>query len=178
MSLTICYTHYKIQVRVCRDVVSATQEDFAPNLWHKRLAHISEKGLEILVKKSLIPFAKGMSLKPCDYYLSGKQNRMSFRIPSIRKLNVLDFVYSDVCGPIDVESLGGNKYFVTFIEDASQKVWVYFLKTKDQVFEHFKKFHAMAKRKKRKPLKCLRTKHSLYICWIWRCRIWLQVMGF
>ena len=116
-----------------------------------------KKGLQILAKKSLIRFSKGMSLKPCDYYLSGKQNRMSFRIPSIRKLNVLDFVYSNVCGPIDVESLGGNKYFVTFIEDASQKVWVYFLKTKDQVFEHFKKFHAMAEREKRKPLKCLHT---------------------
>ena len=116
-----------------------------------------KKGLQILAKKSLIRFSKGMSLKPCDYYLSGKQNRMSFRIPSIRKLNVLDFVYSDVCGPIDVESLGGNKYFVTFIEDASQKVWVYFLKTKDQIFEHFKKFHAMAEREKGKPLKCFRA---------------------
>ena len=91
---------------------------------------------------------------------------------------MLDLVYSDVCGPIDMESIGGNKNFVTFIDDASRKVWVYFLNTKDQVFEHFKKFHAMAEREKMKPLKCLRTKHSLYICWIWRCRIWLQVMGF
>ena len=70
-----------------------------------------------------------MSLKPCDYYLFGKQHRVSFRIPSTRNTNVLDLVYFDVCGPIDVESLGGNKYFVTFIDDASQKVWVYFLKT-------------------------------------------------
>ena len=68
-----------------------------------------KKGLQILAKKSLIRFSKGMSLKPCDYYLYGKQNRMSFRIPSIRKLNVLDFVYSNVYGSIDVESLGGNK---------------------------------------------------------------------
>ena len=36
-------------------------------------------------------------------------------------------------------------------------MWVYFLKTKDQVFEHFKKFHAMVEREKGKPLKCLRT---------------------
>ena len=51
---------------------------------------------------------------------------MSFRIPSTRKTNVLDLSYSDVCSPIDVESLGGNKYVVTFIDDASQKLWVYF----------------------------------------------------
>ena len=115
----ICCTLYKTQVKVCKDVVSATQEDSMSNLWHKRLAHISEKGLEILVKKSLIPFAKGMSLKPCDYCLFEKQQRVSFCIPTTRKPNVLDLIYSDKCGPIDVESLGGNKYFVTFIDNSS-----------------------------------------------------------
>ena len=114
-----------------------------PNLWHKQLAHMSEKVLHILAKNSLIPFAKGMSLKPWDYYLFGKQHRVSFSIPSTRKPNVLDLIYSNVCGPIDMESLGGNKYFVTFIDEASRKVWVYFLKTKYQVFEHFKKFHVI-----------------------------------
>ena len=39
-------------------------------------------------------------------------------------------------------------------------MWVYFLKIKDQVFEHFKKFHAMAEREKGKPLKCLRTNNG------------------
>ena len=109
---------------------------------------MSEKGLQILAKKSLIPFAKSTSLNPCDFCLFGKQHRVLFNIPSTRKLNVLDLFYSDVCGPIDVETLGGNKYFVAFIDDASRKVWVYILKTKDQVFKHFKKFHAMVKREK------------------------------
>ena len=59
----ICCTLYKTQVKVCKDVVSATQEDSTPNLWHRRLAHMSEKGLQILAKKSIIPFANDMSLK-------------------------------------------------------------------------------------------------------------------
>ena len=109
---------------------------------------MSEKELQILAKKSLIPFAKGTSLNPCNFCLFGKQHRVSFNIPSIRKPNVLDLVYSDVCGPIDVETLGGNKYIVTIIDDASRKVWVYILKTKDQVFKHFKKFHAMVEKEK------------------------------
>ena len=41
----ICCTLCKIQVKVCKDVVSATQEDSTPNLWHRQLAHMSEKGL-------------------------------------------------------------------------------------------------------------------------------------
>ena len=64
-------------------------------------------------------------------------------------------VYFDVCGPMKVETLGGSKYFVTFIDDASQKIWVYFLRTKDQVFQYFKRFHAMVERAAGKPLKCL-----------------------
>ena len=56
-----------------------------------------------------------------------------------------------------MDSLGGNKYFVTFIDDALREVWVYLLKTKDQVFEHFNKFHAIAEREKGKPLKRLCT---------------------
>jgi transposase InsO family protein len=70
---------------------------------------------------------------------------------------VLDLVYSDVCGPFEVESLGDNRYFLTFIDDASRKMWVYFLRTKDQVFNYFQEFHVMVERETNKKLKCLRS---------------------
>lgn len=66
-------------------------------------------------------------------------------------------VYSDVYGPIEVESLDDQKYFLTFIDEASRKLWVYFLKTKDEVFQHIQEFHAMVEREIGKKLKCLRT---------------------
>ena len=56
------------------------------------------------------------------YFLFGKQHRVSFSRTSKRKLELLEMVYSDVCGPIGVESIGENRYFVTFVDDASQKV--------------------------------------------------------
>ena len=43
-------------------------------------------------------------------------------MPSTRKPNVLDLIDSNLYGPIDVESIGGNMYFVIFIDDASQKL--------------------------------------------------------
>jgi transposase InsO family protein len=70
---------------------------------------------------------------------------------------VLDLVYSNVCGPFEVESLDDNQYFLTFIDDASRKVWVYFLRTKDQVFNYFQEFHVMVERETDKKLKCLRS---------------------
>ena len=95
---------------------------------------MSEKRLQILAKKNSIPFAKGTLLDPCDYFLLGKQHRISFSSKSRKNSEILELVYYDVCGPIEVESLGGYKYFVTFIDDALRKTSVYFLKSKDQVF--------------------------------------------
>ena len=111
-------------MKVCGGQLNAVDDDTSPNLWHKRLAHMSKKGLQILAKQSLIPMAKGKSLNPCDYYLFGKQHRVSFQKNSTIKLEQLELVYYDVCGPMEVDLLGGKKYFVTFIDDASRKTWV------------------------------------------------------
>ena len=63
--------------------------------------------------------AKDKSSNPYDYCLFGKQHRVSFQKNSIGKFEKLELVYSDVCGPIEVDSLGGKKYFITFIDDTS-----------------------------------------------------------
>ncbi|GJX01730.1 retrovirus-related pol polyprotein from transposon TNT 1-94 [Tanacetum coccineum] len=55
------------------------------------------------------------------------------------------------------KTLGGCSYFVTFIDDHSRKVWVYTLKTKDQVLDVFKQFHALVERQTGKKLKCIRS---------------------
>ena len=36
-------TFYKTQLNLCNNVISVAQEDSLPNLWHRRLAHMSEK---------------------------------------------------------------------------------------------------------------------------------------
>ena len=66
-------------------------------------------------------------------------------------------MHLDVCGPLKVKSFGGALYFVTFIDDYSGKLWVYALKSKDQVLEKFKEFHASVERQSGKKLKCIRT---------------------
>jgi 5'-3' exoribonuclease 2 len=69
---------------------------------------------------------------------------------------VLDLVHSDVC-KMSVRSMGGEKYFVTFIDDFSRKVWVYVLRTNDQVLSVFKQFQVSVERETEKKIKCLRT---------------------
>ena len=101
--------------------------------------------------------AKDKSSNPYDYCLFGKQHRVSFQKNSTQKLEKLELVYYDFYGPMEVDSLGGNKYFVIVIDDVSKKTWEYLLHTKSQVFQYFKKFHAMVERKMGNPLKWLRT---------------------
>ena len=71
--------------------------------------------------------------------------------------NLLHIVYSDVCGSFEVPSLGGNRFFVSFVDEFSRKMWTYLLKVKSEVFENLKKFTAMTKKQSGKKLKILRT---------------------
>ena len=52
----------------------------------------------------------------------------------------LELIHSDVCGPVPSTYLSGYEYYVTFIDDYSRKTWIYFLKTKNEVFGKFKEF--------------------------------------
>ncbi|XP_059291841.1 F-box/LRR-repeat protein At5g63520-like [Lycium ferocissimum] len=93
----------------------------------------------------------------CEHCLAGKQNRVSFKshLPS-RKTELLELVHSHLWSNED-EDCGGALYFATFIDDCSRKLWVYVLKTKDQVLGVFKQFQASVERETGKKLKCIRT---------------------
>ena len=54
-------------------------------------------------------------------------------------------------------SLEGSRYYMTFIDDSSKKVWVYFLKNKYDVFETFKKWKAMVETETGLKVKCLKS---------------------
>ena len=52
----------------------------------------------------------------------------------------LELIHSDVCGPFRICSTGGAKYFVTFTDDFSRKIWIYFITHKNQKLEKFQQF--------------------------------------
>ncbi|GJZ30517.1 putative RNA-directed DNA polymerase [Tanacetum coccineum] len=149
---------YMTHPKISKSIVNAVDNDDMTELWHKRLGHMSEKGMSILSKKNVLSGVHDINLKKCSHCLAGKQTRLAFKSRSpFRMENILDLVHSDVCGPMKTKTLGGCSYFVTFIDDHSRKVWVYTLKTKDQVLDVFKQFHALVERQTGKKLKCIRT---------------------
>ena len=76
-------------------------------------------------------------------------------------LNISD---SYVFGPVNIKSLGEAPYFVTFIDDASRKVWACPMKNKSEVFGTFQKFHVAVERETKKLLKCLRIDNGGEYC--------------
>ena len=56
-----------------------------------------------------------------------------------------------------MQSLGGSRYFVLFINDFSRMVWVYFMKQKSEVFENFKIWKAEVENQTERKMKYLRS---------------------
>lgn len=63
----------------------------------------------------------------------------------------------DVCGLMQIDFVGGNIYFVTFIDDHSRMLWTCLIKRKYEVFKVFKKFKSMVERQSRHKLKVFKT---------------------
>jgi len=64
-----------------------------------------------------------VAMKLCEEYYVAKQTRNSFNnaLP-MKSKQKLEIVHSNVCGPYEVNSLGGNCYFLTFIYEFTRKV--------------------------------------------------------
>lgn len=52
----------------------------------------------------------------------------------------LDLIYSDLCGPFPIPSLGGSIYYISFIDDVTRVTWVQFLKRKSDASTIIKNF--------------------------------------
>jgi len=91
--------------------------------WHI-YGHLRYKGLNTLVKKEMVrdPPTLKEETGVCSDCKMGKQHRES--IPKKAKWRTtmkLELIHSDVCGPINPQSNGGNRYFIAFTNDFSRK---------------------------------------------------------
>ncbi|KAB2626788.1 retrovirus-related Pol polyprotein from transposon TNT 1-94 [Pyrus ussuriensis x Pyrus communis] len=101
--------------------------------FHKRLCHLNIGNLKRMQRE-------GMK-EVCEGYVSGKMHRELFNKEKVLRVSYpLELVHIDVCGPMKNEPIGGNRYFIIFIDDFLGIYWVYFLINKSDVFNAFKKF--------------------------------------
>jgi hypothetical protein len=129
-------------------------------LCHRRLGHVSIKKLKQLQNSNLVSgfsLLRTTNLEICKSCLEGKHHMSKFPKEGGQKaIEPLEIGHYDICGPMKVMLLGGALYFDTFIDDFSRKTIVNFLRFKNQNFEKFKKFKALAKKQTRKLFKIFR----------------------
>ncbi|KAE8674537.1 hypothetical protein F3Y22_tig00111745pilonHSYRG00059 [Hibiscus syriacus] len=125
-------------------------------LWHQKLGNMSEQGMKVLVEKKLLTSLTKVSLPLCEHCITSKQHRLKFNTSNSRGKSVLELVHSNVW-QAPVTSLGGAKYFVSFIDDYSRRCWVHPIKKKSDVFSTFKNFKAWVELDSGNKIKCFRT---------------------
>ena len=79
----------------------------------------------------------------CKGCAHGKNTKNAFPRSNNKTKRTLDIFHSDVCGSMSATSLSEYVYYVSFIDDYSCNTWIYFLKSKDEVFGKFKEFKAL-----------------------------------
>ena len=94
----------------------------------------------------------------CEACTLGKMHRSSFQKQSQhRATQLLEIIHSDICGPMQVESIGGSKYMLTFTDDYSRYTTVYFLKNKNEVIVKFKHYVSQVENRSGHNINTFRT---------------------
>ena len=103
----------------------------ACELWRWRFGHLHYIALPGLQKMVIgMPEVSPKHDGICKGCALGKSTKRFFsRSKNISK-GIMDLIHSDICGPMSSPSLIGCLYYVLFIDDHSQKSWIYFLKAK------------------------------------------------
>ncbi|GFU39193.1 retrovirus-related Pol polyprotein from transposon TNT 1-94 [Trichonephila clavipes] len=130
--------------------VTAKTKNGSIEIWHQRFCHVNN---DYLVKTSKNDSVKGLPRLndngkthciPCKL---AKSKRVSFKkTGAVRSKRPLELLHMDLCGPMPTESQGGNKYFLSIIDDYSRKVTVFPIQNKSDVFHTFIRFQKRAER--------------------------------
>jgi len=137
-----------------------TPEQNLDYLWHCRYGHLSFGGLQTLQQKQMVHGLPQLrcSTLPCEDCVLGKQHRNSFPRESMwRASQPLQLLHADICGPISPISNSHQRYLLTFIDDFSRKLWVFFLTEKLAAFKRFQLFKIKIEKEIGTSIRALRT---------------------
>nr|GEW30416.1 hypothetical protein [Tanacetum cinerariifolium] len=142
--------------------------------WHRRMAHVSYKNMNSLVKGDLVrglPFKLFKNGHTCVACCKGKQHKVSYK--TIRAVSSIfepfQLLHMDLFGPTSIRSIDHKYYCIVITDDYSRFCWVFFLEHKDETYPIFKNFinlvenqlnkkqNGVAERKNRTLIEAART---------------------
>lgn len=154
---TLRGTLYQLDVPETNQPVSEAFIASTLQVWHERMAHVDPSAISKMVSKNIV---NGIEIKKssddnlkCDGCVLGKAHRSNIpKLSSSRSLQILELVHSDLNGPLDRPSLGGSRYFITFVDDYSRWTVVYMMRKKSESLKYFKVYHKYAEVHTRRSL--------------------------
>jgi len=102
-------------------------------------------------------FASKASEINCEACARCKIHVQPLKSSTTREKESLSLVHSDICGPINVESAGDARYFVTFIDDYSRYTVTVMLRNRSDIVQVFKDYKQKMKSLTNRHIKKLRT---------------------
>jgi hypothetical protein len=143
--------------------IDKTRKNETTDLWHLRLSHVSYSKLVVMMKKSMLkglPQLKVRTDTVCAGCQYGKAHQLPYAESKFKANKPLELVHSDVFGPVKQAFISGMRYMVTFIDDFSRYVWVYFQKEKYETFSKFQEFKSAAEVEIGEKIYSLRTNNG------------------
>ena len=133
------------------------------SLWHQRYGHLNMNDLKRMSRNDDVVVGMKVDQKVhfyddqcCEPCALGKMHRLPFPKQSLNRASrELEIVHTDLCGPMQVESMGGSRYMLTFTDDFSRYTVVYFLKKKSEVLSKFVEYVNFVENKNKHHLKQL-----------------------
>ena len=149
-----------LNINVCNNMSTEVSSNVAVEnimLWHRRLGHLNSDYMNKLKNSAAtgINF-KGELPKVCKHCVFGKMTKKPFLASESRASEKLALVHSDLC-EVTPNSLGNARYILTFIDDFSRKIFLYFLKRKSDVAINFKHFKYYIENETNLKIKVLRS---------------------
>ncbi|WVZ87161.1 hypothetical protein U9M48_033847 [Paspalum notatum var. saurae] len=140
---------------VCHVLATTVSEKEAKVLLlHCRLGHIPFETMGKMFPTELSKVDKSKLV--CDACEYGKHTRASYVSRGLRSVLPFVMIHSDVWTS-PVVSMGGMKYFVTFIDCYSRMTWIYLMKNKNEVLKCFQNFYAYVRNQFNTQVRCIRT---------------------
>ena len=126
------------------------------NVWHGRLGHVNFDTMHKLMKLELLPRFNIDANHKCETCVESKLTRSSFHNIE-RNTEPLELIHSDTCDLKYVQTRGGKKYFVTFIDDCTRYWYGYLLRSKDEALEKFMHYKNEVENQLGKKIKAIRS---------------------
>ncbi|KAJ8711665.1 hypothetical protein PYW08_006955 [Mythimna loreyi] len=103
---------YKLRLESKQCLFTSPTEDTSSEVWHRRMGHLNMNDLKKMKDGAVMGISYSdkseINKSTCTVCCEGKQSRLPFGHAGTRSSKPLDVIHADVCGPMEITSIGGS----------------------------------------------------------------------